>query len=422
MDKLKIKTIFKSEFLRNIFTLLSGASFAQLITFITIPILTRIYTPEDFGFIAIYLSICNILVTVATGRYEYAIMLPKDNRNALAIIKGTSKIILLTSLIVLVLIVILKNTDYKILEFIKPNYFYFIPLSVAVLAFIKVLLQWESRNKKFKIQATAKIAQSSFTNATNIGFGFLQGFQKIGLFFGHIIGQSIQLVILTKSIIKKEGKQFQNIKKEEIRSQLKTNLNFPLYSAPMGVLNAFSIDILIYTLNLFFSTTFVGLYSNANKAINYPLNLISQSFTSVFYQKISETNKKVKLYITSYFLNFILAGLALIPIIIWGEEIFMFFLGKEWEIAGSIAKYLAPLTITSFAMRSVSNIFSLTRKNKSLLIWQVIYLLLIIIVIFFSKSLSFEILLLNVSIFGSLMYIVLAILGYSVIKKYHEID
>ena len=420
MDKPDIKTFYKSEFLRNIFTLLSGATIAQIITFISIPILTRIYTPEDFGFIAIYLSICNILATAATGRYEYAIMLPDNNKSALAIIKGTFKIIMWTSFIALVAIIIFKNLDTDLVQFIKPDYFYFIPLSIIVLALIKVLLEWESRNKRFKIQASAKIAQSSTSNATNISFGFLTGFQHIGLFFGHIIGQSVQAVILLKSLFKKEQNQLKHIQKEEIKQQLKTNLNFPLYAAPMGVLNIFSVDILIYTLNLFFSTTLVGLYSNANKAINYPLGLISQSFTSVFYQKIRETNNKVKLYLISYLSNFTIATLALIPIVIWGEELFSFFLGEEWKVAGSIAKYLAPLTITSFAMRSVSNTFSLTRKNKALLIWQVIYLIVIIIVIFFSKSSNFETLLLNVSVIGSVLYIILAIKGYLIIKKHNE--
>jgi len=71
-------------------------------------------------------------------------------------------------------------------------------------------------------------------------------------------------------------------------------------------------------------------------------------------------------------------------------------------------------------MRSVSNIFALTRKNKTLLIWQFLYLLLIIAVIYISKSSHFEILLLNISIFGSAMYIYLAITGYFILKKNYE--
>ena len=420
MDDSKIKTFYKSDFIKNIFTLLSGATLAQLFTFVSIPILTRIYTPEDFGYIAIYISISTILATAATGRFELAIMLPKKKNEALAIVKGTFKIIGWVSFVSLILVLIIKKLNTKLTVFIEPAYFYFIPLSVFIFASINVLLQWQSRNKHFKIQATARIAQSATSNATNIGLGFLQLVKHAGLFIGHILGQALQLMILSKSFFGTEKKTIKNITKKEVQDELKKNLNFPLYSAPMGILNNFSVDILIYVLNLFFSTSMVGLYTNANKVINYPLSIISQSFTSVFYQKISESKKKVQMYLISYFSNFLIATLAMAPIVFWGEEIFSFALGKDWTLAGSIAKYLTPLTITSFAMRNVSNIYSLTRKNRTLLIWQIIYLIVIIIVIFFSKSFAFEDLLLNVSIFGSILYIILAIMGYFILKSHHE--
>ena len=92
MINLKNNPIVKSEFLKNVFTLLSGATIAQIITLIAIPILTRIYTPEDFGYIAIYLSIANIVAAISTGRYELSIMLPEKRIEALAIFKGTFKL------------------------------------------------------------------------------------------------------------------------------------------------------------------------------------------------------------------------------------------------------------------------------------------------------------------------------------------
>ena len=417
----KEKFNIKSDFIKNIFTLFSGAAIAQLITLIAIPILTRIYTPEDFGFIAIYLSIANIVATISTGRYELAIMLPKTKENALAIIKGTFRIILIVTLITLAAILILKSFDNKISDFIQPFYFYFLPISIFIVGLTNVFTQWFTRQKEFKLQAKTKIVKSGSSSIVNISLGFLFNIKSLGLFIGHIVGQGLQLLIFTFRFLKDEKESLKNIDRNTIKAQLKENRNFPYYSAPMGFLNAISVDILIYVLNLFYTTSLVGLYTNATKVINYPLSLISQSFTSVFYQKISETDKKIKLYLISYFVNLIIASIAMTPIIFWGEEIFVFVLGKDWEIAGSIAKYLAPLTIASFAMRSVSNIFSLTRKNGILLIWQIIYLIVILVVIFISKSEQFEIMLLGVSFIGALLYIALAFVGYRImINKYEK--
>ena len=69
----------KSEFNRNILTLMTGTTIAQAIPIAISPILTRIYTPEDFGIFAIFLAITLIIGSIANGRYELAIMIPKKD-------------------------------------------------------------------------------------------------------------------------------------------------------------------------------------------------------------------------------------------------------------------------------------------------------------------------------------------------------
>lgn len=69
----------KSEFSRNVLTLMTGTTITQAIPIAISPILTRIYTPEDFGIFALYMSVVSIVSVVATGCYELAIMLPKKD-------------------------------------------------------------------------------------------------------------------------------------------------------------------------------------------------------------------------------------------------------------------------------------------------------------------------------------------------------
>jgi O-antigen/teichoic acid export membrane protein len=60
----------KSEFSRNVLTLMTGTTIAQAIPIAISPILTRIYTPEDFGMFALYMSTASLFSVIATGRYE----------------------------------------------------------------------------------------------------------------------------------------------------------------------------------------------------------------------------------------------------------------------------------------------------------------------------------------------------------------
>ena len=406
----------KNEFIKNILTLLSGASIAQGISLLAIPVLTRIYSPEEFGFLALFISLAHIISTIATGRYELAIMLPEQDKDAKFIMAGAFRIVLSTSLVALAGIIFVKNAFPGLKEYIAPGYFYLLPLSILLLGSNKILTQWLNRKKAFKIQAKIKIFQSTGNSLVSISSGFSSMFKSAGLFAGHIAGTGIQtggLLWATPNV----KKLLFSSEKKQIRHQLKLNRNFPFFSAPMGVLNLLSSDLLIYLLNAFYTTSLVGIYNNANKVINYPLSLISQAFTSVFYQKIRETKRKEKLYLLSYLINFSIATTALIPIILWGEEIFSFVLGKEWALAGSIAGLLAPVTIASFAMRSVSNVFSLLRKNHTLLIWQCIYLALVLLTVLFTKADGFNQMLISFSLVGAILYIILAYTGWKLLKK-----
>ena len=66
-----------SKIQKNIATLVTGTMIAQAIPIAISPILTRLYTPAEFGSFALYMSIVSILVVIATARYELAIVLPK---------------------------------------------------------------------------------------------------------------------------------------------------------------------------------------------------------------------------------------------------------------------------------------------------------------------------------------------------------
>ena len=77
----KIDRIRKSEFLKNVFTLVSVTSVAQGIAILIYPVLSRLYNPEDFGLFALYMSIVTITSMIATGKYELAVMIPSRDED-----------------------------------------------------------------------------------------------------------------------------------------------------------------------------------------------------------------------------------------------------------------------------------------------------------------------------------------------------
>jgi len=82
---MKSKLKPKSEFSRNVLTLMTGTTIAQAIPIAISPILTRIYTPEDFGVFALFIAIVGFFSVIASARYEQAILIPKKDEDAINI-------------------------------------------------------------------------------------------------------------------------------------------------------------------------------------------------------------------------------------------------------------------------------------------------------------------------------------------------
>ena len=77
LASISIMKLIKSKFYINIITLITGTAMAQAVPLALSPILTRLYTPKDFGFLAIYMSVATVATTLVTLKYDTAIIIPK---------------------------------------------------------------------------------------------------------------------------------------------------------------------------------------------------------------------------------------------------------------------------------------------------------------------------------------------------------
>ena len=192
----------KSEFNRNILTLMTGTTIAQAIPIAISPILTRIYTPEDFGIFAIFLAITLIIGSIANGRYELAIMIPKKDEDAINIF--ALGFIITTSISLLLLVLVLIFQKYFI--FLLKNeeigvWLYFVPISVFFFGIFNILNYFNNRKKNYKDISNANILKSIVAAIIQLSIGFIQQ-GATGLISGQIISQFFANTKLLKNIIK----------------------------------------------------------------------------------------------------------------------------------------------------------------------------------------------------------------------------
>jgi len=367
----------KSEFSRNVLTLMTGTTIAQAIPIAISPILTRIYTPEDFGVFALYMSVASIVSVVATGRYELAIMLPKKDEDAMHLVVLSLMIAGLVSFIVLFIVYIFND---EITLFLKnpeiANWLYFIPLSVLMTGIYQSLNYWNNRKKEYRRLSINRILQSGTTATLNVTMG-VNGFGSSGLIVGGLIGQGVATTILANIFRRDYNLLVPNIMKLKIVALAKKYIEFPRINSMHAFLNIFSSQLPIFLISYFFQNTITGFYSLANKVLLAPMNIITISYGQVFLQKMSslykeEGNEELKLYRETTSKLLLYSFPIFFIFFIFLQDIFSFIFGDKWEIAGVYAQILIPMLYLRFTGSIVSSVVIIYNKQKKALNIEII--------------------------------------------------
>lgn len=379
----KLKT--KSEFSRNVLTLMTGTTIAQAIPIAISPILTRIYTPEDFGVFALYLAISSIIAVIATGRYELAIMLPKKDEDAINIVVLSIIISFFVSFISLIIVFIFNTQITNLLGNQEiSNWLYFIPMTVLLTGIFQSFNYWSNRKKQYKRLAVSKVIQSSTTVSTNLTMGF-NGFSSSGLILGGVLGQGIATGILTRMIWKEDSHRLNQMKRLKIFSMIRKYKKLPIYNLPNAIIDGFRLSGISILIAKFFTTATLGQFSLAWKMVQTPMSLIGSSLSQVFFQKISSCNKKDLYRIVMKFI--LQASIVSAPIFLFifffAVDVFMFVFGDNWKLAGEAASVMTPWLFLNFITSPLSTLFITLNKQDIMLIFAIFYMIIPLSLIYF---------------------------------------
>lgn len=370
-----LKNKLNNKFIKNVITLMTGTTIAQAIPIIISPILTRLYTPTEFGLFSVYMSITTILAIFATARYELAIMLPKKNEESLAIVKLSMLINISVSFILFLLVLFLKNQFNLFINESKiGNWIYVIPLSVFLLGLYNTFYYWSNRNQLYKVMMQNRIIQSTSMSGTQLLFGFLK-LNSIGLILGYIFSQLTSTIrLFLKSKPPKKIKDNVNI--ELIKKQAHKYNNFPKYLTFSHSTEALSANMPQILLTTYFGSKYAGFYALLLRVVGLPLSLIGKSVGDVFLQNASkrfaEQGECKSLYLKTFKS---LALLAIIPFVILymiSVPLFSFVFGAEWAIAGEYMKIFIIPFYLQFISSPLSHMFIIAQKVKTELFTHII--------------------------------------------------
>lgn len=411
----------KSDFARNVLTLMTGTTISQAIPIAISPILTRLYSPEDFGIFALFMGLVSILAIISTGRYELAIMLPKKDEDAKHIAALAVGISLIISMFLFIIVSLFNHEITNLLGNKEISvWLYWIPFTVFVTSLYQSLNFLNIRNKQYKNVASSKVTQSTTLSLSSLTIGY-SPLNNIGLISGQILGQISAASYLLYKNIKKGDINFKNLKRLKAFALAKRYQEFPKIVTWTGALNTSSVHAPVLILTSIFSLKVVGFYSFAQRIITLPNALIAGAIGQVFYQEVSKKKSiedKAKLFQATFFKLLKISAPIFALIFVFGDKIFEFVFGTEWIVAGEYAQVMSIWLFLVFLISPLSQLFNILEKQRLFLKLNILSFSLRIISLFVG-GLLFDDILITLYLFiasGVIAWVIILIVMLSLLK------
>jgi len=370
-----IKRVKNSTYILQIITLMSGTLMAQIVSFGFIPILTRLYTPSEFGLYSLFFALSSMIGMVSSGNYEQAIMLPKSDRDAQALV--FLSILVTIIIVVLLTIVLFIFYDFFLNYFEQTSYLiWLLPISTLIIGLMQIFDAYSTRREFYKKISTTKVIASFITVTTQTISRY--SFKLNGLVIGKVLSDIFALLILIQFHIKKQTLQLKYISKRRLKANIKRHENFPKYQSLSTLINSFSQNIPLLMFTSLFSPAISGFYSLTYRAMQTPMLLVSSSTRAVFYQKASKMYSNGEdiypLYLKTTLGLLKLFILPLVVILFFGEDLFIFVFGKQWAESGLIAQIAIFWFLFGFISPPTTVMFNIYGLQRIRLIIQIITL------------------------------------------------
>ena len=363
----------KGSFARSVGVLAGGAALGQALVLLASPLLSRLYSPGDFGVLAVYASLLAIVAVLASLRYELAVPLPADDGVAAHVLVLSLALVLATSAVTGVVVLLFGPAIADVVGApgLAPH-LWLLPVGVLALGLYQSLSYWAVRKRAYGRIASTRLAQGASSVVVQLGLGLLQ-FGPVGLIAGQVAGQATGTTSFTSLAFRDSRAAFTGVRLAAMRDVAMRYDRFPKYATAGALLNSSSLQLPSVIMTALFGTTVAGWYFFSLRILRAPLNLIGNSVSQVYYgeaPRLAESDPRALLSLfrmTSRRLLFLAIG-PLSLVAAFGPWAFETLFGAQWSEAGIFARLLVPYLLMQFAFGPVSQTFSILESQRALLV------------------------------------------------------
>ena len=379
MPRRALDRVWRSRFARNVAVVATGTAAAQAITIVFAPLITRLYGPEAFGLLGTFMAVVAVATPVAALAYPIAIVLPRDDRDALGLVWLSA--ILSFAIALLAAAALWAGGDWLTVTLRVESvagYLFLIPMAMLFAAWMQIAQQWLIRKKEFSVVARSAVAHSLILNSAKSGIGWLHPVGAVLIVLA-TLGHALHAALLFIGAHRRysgSGTEREQGPRTALSELAHRHRDFPMYRAPQNLINAASQSLPVLMLAAFFGPAAAGFYTLGKMVLGVPSSLVGKAVSDVFYPRISEAARNGdNLYRLILRATGALLVIGIVPfglVVLFGPWLFGLVFGSNWVAAGEYARWLALWLLVGFINRPSVATIPVLSIQRGFLVYEVL--------------------------------------------------
>ncbi len=356
---------------RSSVLLSAGTAVGHLAAVVSLPIATRLYSPEELGLFGSVVAVTSIIGIASSLRYDTALLVAENDSEAKSLLKLCFQLTVAVSIVTGIVLFLLRNKFGTSIENDAVSFLVLGPLLVFGTGSVQACINYSLRLHQMRRIASARASQGLTLVPAQIAL-FPLGLP--GLIVGRLVSDFATLLSLlfssnTLSTI------FRRHHSEKGKAVAARYFRFPLYALPGCIANTAGQMLPAVLIATTHGAEVAGYFVLSQKLISFPVSAagmsISQGFTSVASKAARENRESLgPLHMKCSRLLLVLGIFSALTVYLFSRTAFSQVFGSNWSTAGAYCFYLTPTLIAQFVAVPLSHTLPLMERQGLQLMWD----------------------------------------------------